>query len=174
MFRHALITGASGSIGSALARRLRGRVEAMTLVDLNASTLAPLVHELDARALAWDLADVDGLDARWADATRDREVDLLINCAGILDFRSVTAMPWDAAKKVLDVDLVAPLWLQRRAAGSMRHGAAIVNVASLAGVVPLRGATYYGAAKAGFAMASEIAHVELAPHGVHVVTVYPG
>ncbi|MEZ4250596.1 MAG: hypothetical protein R3B99_20385 [Polyangiales bacterium] len=44
-----------------------------------------------------DLADVDGLDARWADATRDREVDLLINCAGILDFRSVTAMPWDAA-----------------------------------------------------------------------------
>jgi NAD(P)-dependent dehydrogenase (short-subunit alcohol dehydrogenase family) len=44
----------------------------------------------------------------------------------------------------------------------------------MAGVTPLRGCTFYGAAKAGLAMASEIARLELLPHGVHVVTVYPG
>jgi short-subunit dehydrogenase len=44
----------------------------------------------------------------------------------------------------------------------------------MAGVTPLRGCAFYGAAKAGLAMASEIARSELAPLGVHVVTVYPG
>ncbi|HEY6463507.1 MAG TPA: SDR family NAD(P)-dependent oxidoreductase, partial [Polyangiaceae bacterium] len=48
------------------------------------------------------------------------------------------------------------------------------NVSSMAGVTPLRGCAYYGAAKAGLAMASEIARLELAPRGVHVLTVYPG
>lgn len=174
MFDHALVTGASGAIGSALARALRARCATMSFVDVDELRLSPLARELDARALVWDLADVASLDARWREATADRRVDLLINCAGILDFRSVDAMPWDDARRVLDVDLVAPLWLQRRATAEMSRGGAIVNVASLAGLVPLRGATYYGAAKAGLAMASEIAHVELAPRGIHVVTVYPG
>jgi short-subunit dehydrogenase len=49
----------------------------------------------------------------------------------------------------------------------------VVNVTSLAGLVPLRGSSYYGAAKAGLAMASEIARLELAP-SVDVLTVYPG
>jgi short-subunit dehydrogenase len=44
----------------------------------------------------------------------------------------------------------------------------------MAALTPLRGCAYYGAAKAGLAMASEIARLELAPRGVHVVTVYPG
>jgi len=55
-----------------------------------------------------------------------------------------------------------------------RGAGAIVNVTSMAGRVPLRGCAYYGGAKAGLGMASEIAHLELAPSGVHVVTVYPG
>jgi short-subunit dehydrogenase len=65
------------------------------------------------------------------------------------------------------MSLVAP-------AMSARRSGTIVNVSSMAGALPLRGCAYYGAAKAGLAMASEIARLELAPHGVHVVTVYPG
>lgn len=171
---HALVTGASGAIGSALVRALRPRVTTLSLVDVDADRVASLARELDARAFVWDLADVGSLEPRWREATADAPVDLLINCAGILDFRSVDAMPWDDARRVLDVDLVAPLWLQRRAVSEMKRGGAIVNVASLAGLVPLRGSTYYGAAKAGLAMASEVAHLELAPRGIHVVTVYPG
>ena len=59
--------------------------------------------------------------------------------------------------------------------GMRERGAGIVvNVASMAGLVPLRGASYYGAAKAGLAMASEIARIELARAACSVVTVYPG
>ena len=50
----------------------------------------------------------------------------------------------------------------------------IVNVSSMAGKVPLKGCAYYGGAKAGLAMASEIARADLAPHRIRVVTVYPG
>ena len=55
-----------------------------------------------------------------------------------------------------------------------RGAGLVINVASLAGVLPIRGASFYGAAKAGIAAMSEIAHLELARDGVHVVTVYPG
>ena len=55
-----------------------------------------------------------------------------------------------------------------------RGSGVIVNVASMAGKVPLKGCSYYGASKAGLAMASEIARADLAPYGVRVVTVYPG
>lgn len=173
-FRHALVTGAAGAIGAALATRLAARAARLTLVDVDAARLAPIAAALGATARRWDLADVDGLDARWDEATEGDAVDLLVNCAGILDFRAVAAMPWDDIERLLAVDLRAPLRLMSLASAEMGEGASIVNVASLAGVVPLRGAAYYGAAKAGLAMASEVAHVELAPRGVHVVTVYPG
>jgi short-subunit dehydrogenase len=77
---------------------------------------------------------------------------------------------------VLDIDLTSPLRLMSLAAPAMAAAGAgfIVNVSSMAGRVPLRGCAYYGGAKAGLAMASEVAHLELAPRGVHVVTVYPG
>ena len=74
------------------------------------------------------------------------------------------------------VDMESPLRLMSLVVPSMTAAkrGTVVNVASMAGVTPLRGCAYYGAAKAGFAMASEIAHLELAQRGVHVVTVYPG
>jgi len=55
-----------------------------------------------------------------------------------------------------------------------RRTGLLINVASMAGKVPLHGALYYGAAKAGLAMASEIARADLARHNIRVVTVYPG
>jgi short-subunit dehydrogenase len=53
-------------------------------------------------------------------------------------------------------------------------GGWIVNISSMAGRVPLPGCSYYGAAKSGLAMASQIAAVELAAAGIHVLTVLPG
>jgi len=74
----------------------------------------------------------------------------------------------------LAVNLLAPLRLIDLALPDMGRGACIVNVSSMAGRVPIKGCTYQGEAKAGLAMASEIAHVELAARGIRVVTVYPG
>jgi short-subunit dehydrogenase len=93
-----------------------------------------------------------------------------------MEVRSLATTPWPVAEALLHIDLVSPLRLMSLLVPAMierRHGV-VVNVASMAGVTPLRGVSFYGAAKAGLAMASEIAHLELARHGVHVVTVYPG
>ena len=178
--RHALITGAAGAVGSALAEVIAARAPGirLSLVDKDEEGVAAVVARLGgrARALAWDLSKPNDLAAAWEDATRDGKVDVLVNCAGIMELRTFAATPWSLGSLLLDVDLVSPLRLMSLAVPAMReegHGL-VVNVASMAGLVPLRGSAYYGAAKAGLAMASEIARLELARHGVHVVTVYPG
>jgi short-subunit dehydrogenase len=93
-----------------------------------------------------------------------------------MELVSFAGTSWELGRALLDVDLVSPLRLMSLAVPSMkkRGRGAIVNVASLAGLVPIRGSSYYGAAKAGLAMASEIAHLELRASGVDVVSVYPG
>ena len=176
-----LVTGAAGAIGSAIAQALAARHPDahLALTDVDEAGLARAAATLGARASTWrwDLAQVDALEARWRELASARgEIDVLVNCAGIMDVRSIAGMPWAAGRRVIDVDFIAPMRLMSLAAPSMieRGAGAIVNVSSMAGRVPLRGCAYYGGAKAGLAMASEIAHLELAPRGVHVVTVYPG
>lgn len=175
-----MITGAAGAIGSALARGFRGRHPraGLTLADVDgpgAEALARAIGEAD--AAVWDLARPDTLPAALTAAEGRRgPVDVLVNCAGIMEMRSLAGTPWSLGARLLDVDLVSPLRLLSLVAPAMiaRRAGAIVNVSSMAGVTPLRGCTFYGAAKAGLAMASEVARLELAPHGVQVLTVYPG
>lgn len=178
---HALITGTSGAIGAALAREVRRRRPAapLSLVDRDEGRSRTLASELGppARAFGCDLSRTGELPALVAAAEAAHgAVDLLVNCAGIMDARSVTGTPWERVQEILAVDLVAPLRLQQLcAAGMVERGRGfVVNVSSMAGRVPLKGCAYYGAAKAGLAHASEIARAELAPRGVRVVTVYPG
>lgn len=173
--RSALITGAGGAIGSALARRLRTEAPDLRLIlsDRRADDAAAIAGEVGATVIAADLADAD---ARAALIEAVGPVDLLINNAGFMDVRSFLAQPAEVADALLEVNLHAPLALMRGFAPAMvanRRGW-IVNIASLAGITPLKGCALYGATKAGLGMASEIVQQELAPHGVHVLTVYPG
>lgn len=112
-------------------------------------------------------------------ATADRPLPLdgLVNCAGVMWVRHVATWDWSDAETLLAIDFLAPLRLQDLVVHSLVERGApgvVVNIASMAGKVPLKGCTYYGASKAGLAMASEIARADLAPHGIRVVTVYPG
>lgn len=175
---HALVTGAAGAIGAAIARALRQRWPGVQLALLDREAPAALAAELGRAAThAVDLRDGDALPAalaRIVDA--GGPLDGLVNCAGVMRVRHVATWDWRDARDLLAVDLLAPLQLQHLVAPGMvaRGGGAIVNISSIAGKIPLRGCTYYGAAKAGLALASEVARADLAPHGVRVVTVYPG
>ncbi|MBK9030886.1 MAG: SDR family NAD(P)-dependent oxidoreductase [Myxococcales bacterium] len=177
---HVVITGAAGAIGGAVAAQLAARHPGvrLELIDVDDAGLARAAATVaDARTWRWDLARPAELPARWDELiAAGGPVDGLVNCAGIMDVRSVAGTPWDVAQRILDIDLTSPLRLMSLAAPTMaaRGRGVLINVASMAGRVPLRGCAYYGGAKAGLAMASEIAHLELAPAGVHVVTVYPG
>lgn len=176
---HVLITGAAGAIGGAIARAMRAAWPHATLalVDRDATRMRALAAELgNATTHAADLADIAALPALVKAIEASGPVEGLVNCAGIMQVQQVQSWKWEDAERLLAVDLLAPLRLQDLVARGMveRGRGAIVNIASMAGKVPLRGCTYYGASKAGLAMASEIARADLAPHGIRVVTVYPG
>ncbi|HGG56453.1 MAG TPA: SDR family NAD(P)-dependent oxidoreductase, partial [Nannocystis exedens] len=178
---HILITGAAGAIGAALAHELRRRRQGahLSLVDRDGAALDRLASALPG-SVSTDLLDLGcthSLAEHWSLwTTAAGPVTTLINCAGIMLVRSLAGTTWQRARELLDIDLIAPLRLMDLALPEMLatgHGC-IVNITSMAGITPLRGCSYYGAAKAGLAMASEIANQELRKRGVHVLTVYPG
>jgi short-subunit dehydrogenase len=182
--RHVVVTGAAGAIGGALARAIQaawGGVE-LALVDRDADGVAAVARRLAAAAggavttHVADLRDLEALPGLVARIAEAGPIDGLINCAGVMRVQQLASWRWQDAWDLLALDLLAPLRLQDLVVREMVAGSAgtIVNVASMAGRVPLRGCAYYGAAKAGLAMASEIARAELADRGVRVVTVYPG
>ncbi len=178
--RHVLITGAAGAIGSAVARRMRAMWPStrLALLDRDASTTSALATELgNASTHAADLRDVASLPNVVAQIEAHEPLDGLVNCAGVMWVRHVATWDWNDAEALLAIDVLAPLRLQDLVVNAMvQRGArgVIVNISSMAGKVPLMGCAYYGAAKAGLAMASEIARADLAPHGIRVITVYPG
>ena len=179
---HVLVTGAAGAIGGALARQLRALwpQARIALVDLESAheAVAALAASIGgATVYAADLRRVDALPELVDRIARDGDaIDGLVNCAGIMRVQALASSRWQEASDLLAIDLLAPLRLQELVVAGMveRGRGVIVNVASMAGKVPLKGCAYYGAAKAGLAMASEIARAELADRGVRVVTVYPG
>lgn len=175
---HAVVTGAAGAIGEALARAIRARWPRATLSLVDVSPrIDAVARELDGEALRWDLAKPDALEAEvGALVDAHGPIDMLINCAGVMEVRSLARTDWAVGDRLLAIDLTSPLRLMSLVSPAMiaaRHGA-IVNVSSMAGLTPIRGCAYYGAAKAGLAAASEIARLEMRSQGVRVVTVYPG
>src|SRR4029079_16713791 len=113
-----------------------------------------------ARGYRWDLSQPDSLPEHVKTVeTEQGPVDVLVNCAGIMEIRSLVGFEWSHALRLLKIDFESPLRLMSLIAPGMadRRKGTIVNVTSMAGVTPLRGCTYYGGAKAGLAMASEIA-----------------
>ena len=171
-----MITGAAGAIGAALARAMRVAWPEVELALVDREEATALAAEVRATSYVADLADLDKLPALVARIEENGPIDGLVNCAGVMSVREVAAWKWQDAHNLLTIDLLAPLRLQDLVVRGMidRGGGLLVNIASMAGRVPLKGCAYYGAAKAGLAMASEIARADLAGRGVQVVTVYPG
>ncbi len=175
--RRALVTGAAGAIGAAIARAMRAARPgvSLALLDRDAAAMASLAAELGGRHHARRRSAYD-LDALPALIRGLEPLDALVNCAGVMRVRRVDLALGGRARSARGGSARAAAAPGISSVRGMveRGGGVIVNVASMAGKTPLKGCTYYGAAKAGLGMASEIARAELAPHGVRVVTVYPG
>jgi short-subunit dehydrogenase len=175
---HVVITGAAGAIGSALARAMRAAWPDAELALVDRDEPIGVAAEVGGTAYRADLANLDALPALIERIEQNGRgwIDGLVNCAGVMHVRGVTAWRWEDARELVTIDLLAPLRLQDLVVRGMveRGNGLLVNVASMAGRVPLKGCAYYGAAKAGLAMASEIARADLRRSGVKVVTVYPG
>ncbi|MDB4936070.1 MAG: short-chain dehydrogenase/reductase [Labilithrix sp.] len=124
-----------------------------------------------------DLGDPEVAFA-WIDAAERAlgPIDVLVNNAGIQIVRSVLDTTWEEGERLLVLDLHTPLRLTQLVLKRMvpRKSGTIVDIASMAALGPTPGMFFYNAAKAGLAAASEGLRAEMKPHGIHVVTVYPG
>jgi short-subunit dehydrogenase len=101
-------------------------------------------------------------------------LDIVVNNAGLHWRGPLLERATSELADMVTVNLAAPIVLTRAAADVMTKGGAIVNIASLAGFVPVRDAATYSATKAGLRAFAAAAAEELAPHGIAVSTVSPG
>jgi short-subunit dehydrogenase len=178
-----LVTGASSGIGEELARGLARRGHNLTLVARREEKLKGLADELqrttgiEAVAVRCDLSDaqergelVEGLKAR------EREVSVLVNCAGLGTGGFFTDLDREAESRMIRVNVEALVDLCHVYAPAMgtRGKGAIVNVASIAGYAPIPRQSTYAATKAFVISFSHALHAEMRHAGVTVTTLCPG
>ncbi|MEZ5906281.1 MAG: 3-oxoacyl-[acyl-carrier-protein] reductase [Geminicoccaceae bacterium] len=173
--RTALVTGASGGIGGAIARALHAQGAKVVLAGRREAPLATLAGELGERAdvLVGDLADAEALAALGAAAA---EADILVNNAGITRDQLAMRMKDEDWQAVIDTNLGAAFRLARAALKGMmrrRHGR-IVSITSVVGVTGNPGQTNYAAAKAGLIGMSKALAQEVASRNITVNCVAPG
>ena len=174
----ALVTGASSGIGLAVARKLVGEGAKVALVARTASKLEEIARELGADRAAAFPCDVANLPAlkqlAAAVVARFGGLDILVNNAGLNHRGSILAHTPEELAQVITTNLTAPIYLTRACADHLRDGGAVVNVASLAGMIPVEHEAAYCASKAGLRAFARSAAEDLRERGVSVSTVCPG
>ena len=175
----ALVTGASGGIGGAIARALHGQGAAVALSGTRVAPLEALAGELGERAhvLPCDLSDaaaVEALPKQAAEALG--QVDILVNNAGITRdqlFMRMSDADWEA---VIAVNLTSVMRLSRGVLRGMMKArwGRIINVSSVVGVTGNPGQANYAASKAGVIGMSKSLAAEVASRGITVNCVAPG
>jgi uncharacterized protein len=171
--RTVLLTGATGGLGHAIARRLHAEGASLVLTGRRTDVLEPLAAETGARSRAVDLTDTDALLAL---ASEYGDVDVLVANAGLPGTGQITSFSVEQIDRALAVNLRAPMVLARELAERMvaRGSGHIVFMSSLAGkVAPPRGAVY-AATKFGLRGFARSLRDDLAPKGVGVSAIFPG
>ena len=175
----ALVTGASGGIGGAIARVLHGAGAAVGLTGTRRGALDTLAGELGERAhvLVADLSDPEAPDrlVKEADAVLG-QVDILVNNAGITRDNLTLRLRDEDWQAVLDVNLGATFRLTRAALRGMvrRRQGRVVSITSVVGVTGNPGQANYAASKAAIIGMSKSIAAEVATRGITVNCIAPG
>ncbi|SDE27043.1 3-oxoacyl-[acyl-carrier-protein] reductase [Rhodospira trueperi] len=176
----ALVTGASGGIGGAVARALHARGAAVVLSGTRRDALDALAADLGSRAWAvpCNLSDADAVNALVgeAESAAGTGLDILVNNAGLTRDGLAMRMKDEEWSAVLDVNLTAAFRLSRAAMKGMmkRRWGRIISITSIVGVTGNPGQANYAASKAGLIGMSKSLAGEVAPRGITVNCVAPG
>lgn len=180
--KYALVTGASGDIGQAVAREL-GRVGHFIYVHANQNLAAAesVADEIlaaggQAQAVQFDVTDREAVRATVEDLLQTAPIQILVNNAGIHDDAILAGMRGEQWDRVVDVNLNGFFNVTQPVLLPMirtRWGR-IINMASVAGVMGNRGQANYAAAKAGLIGASKSMAQEMGSRGITVNVVAPG
>jgi 3-oxoacyl-[acyl-carrier protein] reductase len=176
----ALVTGASGGLGSSIAKALAGQGARVALSGSNAEKLTAFRSELDGNHIAVpaDLSDPIAVDALVPAATEalGGKLDILVNNAGITRDNLLMRMKDDEFEDVIRINLEAAFRLMRAAAKPMMRArfGRIISITSVVGVTGNPGQANYVASKAGLIGMTKSVAQELASRGITVNAVAPG
>ncbi len=182
-FRCALITGASSGLGLEYARQLAPHVETLVLVARRETLLAKIAQELVTRHPALrvktfpcDLADAAGRNHLLNSLFQEELYpDCLVNNAGMGDYGEFRTSAWGKTEQMIRLNMEALTHLTHALLpGLIARRGAILNLSSLASVLPIPDFAVYAATKAYVTSFSEGLRLELRDHGVRVLAVCPG
>lgn len=168
------ITGAARGIGAATAARLRRDGATVVIGDLDHELAQQTAAGIGATALPLDVTDTSSFDA-FLDGVIEQHgrLDVLINNAGFMVVGRVEDVPMARQLAQFDVNTKGVIIGSLAAVERMDPGAQIVNIASLAGRMPMPGISVYAGTKAAVLAFSEGFDAELEPRDIRVSAVMP-
>ena len=175
----ALVTGATGAIGGAIARALHAQGATVALSGTRREVLDALAGELKDRVhvLPCDLADRDAVEALVPDAEkRMTKLDILVANAGVNQDNLFVSLTDEAWEKVIAVNLTATFRLTRAAVKTMmrRRWGRVIGISSIVGYTGNPGQGNYAAAKAGLVGMLKSVAAEYAKRNVTANCIAPG
>lgn len=176
--RRVLVTGGGAGIGAVTARHLAGLGWRVALMDRDGAAAQAAAQLIGEEAALWHQGDVtdgaaiqgvlDAMQATWGG------IDDLVNNAGAWEHAPLLELTPDQWRRVLDVNLMAPIEISNAAVRRMAPGSAIVNVSSVLGQVsaPTRGP--YCVSKSALISLTKMQAIEWAERGIRVNAIAPG
>lgn len=169
-----LVTGATGSIGSAIVKEYaRQGYYVYVHYNSNKAKAEELLSSIDAgEIIAFNMNDKEGIRR----ALENLELDVLVNNAGIIRDSLFFFMEDEAWEEVIDTNLNAPFYITKLIAKNMIRNkkGSIVNVASISGVCGNAGQANYAASKGGIIALTKTLAIELGRYNIRVNALAPG
>ena len=178
--KSALVTGASGGIGSAVARALHNQGAELIINGTRSTELEKLAAELGNKVhvLQGDLSDTNSIGclAEEAEKISDNGIDILVNNAGITRDNLLVRLSDQDLMDVINLNLIAGFHLTRKIIRGMmkRKWGRVIGISSVVGITGNAGQTNYAAAKAGMIGFSKALALEVASRGITVNNIAPG
>lgn len=175
-----LVTGASSGIGRATALKIAHRGATVLAVARREDRLAALVEELGGAPHSYLVCDVSDLEQIRAMAKtvaeRTDHLDALINNAGVPSSGPLVRSTPEEVEQVIKTNLLGPIWCIQELLALLEKAPSptVVNLASIAGRVPVPGAGIYTATKFGLVGFTEAIWGEMRDRGIHAMVVNPG
>ena len=172
----AAVVGATGGLGSAVARALAQRGHRLVLAGRDRSGLEALARELPGSvAVVLDVRDPDaGEHLVAAIADGPERLDVLVNAAGIVAFATLADTPDIVVEELFLTNVIGPLWLVRRCLPLLQEsGGTVVHLSAVVAERPMAGMAAYSATKAALTAADAALAIELRRVGVRVLDVRP-
>jgi 3-oxoacyl-[acyl-carrier protein] reductase len=160
--RVAAVFGGASGIGAAIVQALRDAGDRVHVADLGSDPPVDVTDETSVEGF------LDGVLAA------EGRLDLVVNSAGSSTLGLVTELAVEEWRRVLDVCLTGGFVVLKHAGQRLAEGGSVISITSLNARQPGVGMGAYCAAKAGLAMLTEVAALELAPRGVRVNAISPG